>query len=107
MRIFCLLILLLCVKFVYGNDTIPKFARNTLSLSGSNIIFRGACSFSYERLLIENINSAIFINSGFGGTYFFEVVKATDNSDFTYLVSSYTVPISLVVLTNKRGSHHF
>ncbi|MGL4908361.1 MAG: hypothetical protein ACRC9X_07010 [Bacteroidales bacterium] len=119
MRFICILLFLLSIQYTYGNDTIPvqvktplksditpMQVKNSLSWSGSVLLLRGAYSFNYERQLYNYSFMNFYVNTGFGGVFFFKPVYPTNYSRFTYLISSYAIPVSGVVLMGKKN-HHF
>ncbi|MGL5914334.1 MAG: hypothetical protein ACRCZB_09235 [Bacteroidales bacterium] len=131
MRFICILLFLLSIQYTYGNDTIPVqvktplksdtvtlqiktplrndtvplHVKNTLSWSGSILLLRGH-SVNYERQLYNYSFMNFYVNTGFGGVFFFKPVYPTNYSRFTYLISSYAIPVSGVVLMGKKN-HHF
>lgn len=84
--ILSIIFLMLFPGFLHCQETKPTIARNVISGEIANLIVTGDYTFNYERCLISNKKSQLFINVGYGGWYVFQ-------GDL--IISSSAIPISL------------
>jgi hypothetical protein len=96
MRLFLSLLFLFSIQIAFSQNSIDPEAKNTISVSGSDLILVGSVSVNYERLLYKyQDQTKLLLSAGYGTWYFL--------GDYAY--TGTILPVSLNVLIGPLNNH--
>jgi hypothetical protein len=55
---------------VFSQNSIEPEAKNTISISGSDLFLVGSASINYERFFYKNDQIKLFLSAGYGKWYY-------------------------------------
>ena len=104
MRTYFILLFLLLTKIGFSQDSIPRVAKNCITIIGADILVTGNASINYERCFYSTKNFKYFLRAGYGAWYL--IAGDPNNSRGNFIYSSSTIPISFDGLMGL-GNHYF